>query len=63
MKNTELMQHIVLRGIQGRLEDYFLMLIVQNEWKDASHSDEAMRNQFEARYMAEQLYAIGKGWA
>jgi len=63
MINHNLNERIVLRGIEGIISDKYLEEIVRNEWKDASKSDDAFMNQFEAKYMAEQVFSIGKGWA
>lgn len=62
MKNLGLNERVMLRGIEGLIADEYLRCIVEGEWKDASQSDEALFNQLEAKYMAEQIYAIAKGW-
>lgn len=56
-KSTEWFQLVVLRGIEGIVADKFMEQIVDNEWRSAVHADEALANSFEAKYIAQQLYA------
>jgi hypothetical protein len=52
-------QKVILRGIEGILNDQFLLQIMSSYGAEA---DEAMRNTFEAKQMAEQLYADANRW-
>lgn len=56
-KAREWFQRVVLRGIEGIIADKYLEKIVNSEWRNADEADEAMRCQFEARNMAEAVYA------
>ena len=56
------LEKVVLRGLEGLINDKFIGEIVANEWKDARNADEAMRNTFESHYMAEQAFAEMRGW-
>lgn len=51
------LQELVLRGLEGCIADKYLGILVNEEWRDDDKADEAMRCQFEAKYMAEQCYA------
>lgn len=55
------LERVVLRGIEGIIADKYLEVIVTQEWRSADQADEALRNQFEAKYMAQQVYAQCKG--
>lgn len=56
------LQRVVLRGIEGMISDRYLEKLVKAEWRDANEAEEAMRNNFESRHMAEAVFSKWKGW-
>ena len=60
MKFLQVLEEVVLRGIQGQIEDNYLLQIAQGPGKDW---DSKIGGFAEAKYMAEQVYASWhKGW-
>lgn len=61
MKMDMWLERIVLRGIEGIIADKYLEVVVTQDWRHVGQADEALKNQFEAKYMAEQVYAQCRG--
>lgn len=59
--NIGFLERVYLRGLEGMIADKFLGQVVSNEWRNANDAEEALRNQFEAKYMGEQLFFRMKG--
>ena len=60
-KWVTVLERVILRGIEGQIADKYLGILVSQEWRNICDADEAMRNQFEARNMAEAVYCHWKG--
>lgn len=58
---VEVLERVMLRGIEGQISDRFMEIIVTQEWGDVNKADEAMRDNFEARHMAEAVYCHWRG--
>lgn len=56
-----ILERVILRGIEGQIQDRYLEQVVKAEWRNANEADEALHNQFEARSMAEAVYCHWKG--
>jgi len=55
-KAIEFLQKVYLRGLEGLIQDHFLMKVIQ-----PGRGMEALQDSMEARYMAEQWYAQLQG--
>lgn len=56
MSYITVLERVMLRGIQGELEDAYLRQVLENKDTDG------LQNVYEAKYMAQQIFASWKGW-
>ena len=55
--NRELMERVVLRGIEGLISDKYLLELAKSDYTAA------LSDYYQAKQMAEQVFAHGRGWA